>query len=176
MTKSWEELKDQRESWDRAHPWLRRWYRLSGWAWRHEGWLNPREWYRTIKWFIQRGRRGWSDRDLWGFDTYLALVIAEGIERLIEVKHGYQPTCPVDANHVMGGGEHEHYSCNYCPTCQMQYSEEAVVEAFNDELRDIAKAFRDYIKACDVLLTGDEWDAIMARLQKFVKHLPSLWD
>ena len=172
-------MKERADTWHREHPCLRRWYRFTGWAWRYgryEGWLNPKAWYRSIKWFIQRGRRGWADCDAWGFDTYLARVIAEGVERLILVKHGYTPTCPVDVSHTMGGGEAQEYSANYCVTCQMQFSEEAVVEAFNNELRDIAKAFRDYLTACEVLLHGEEWDAIMVRMQKFIKRFPELWD
>lgn len=177
MATSWDEIKARSEAWDREHPWLRRWYRFVGWAWRHEGWLNPRDWYHSVKWFIQRGRRGWSDRDVWGFDTYLARVIAEGVEHLIETKHGYQPICPVNVDHLMGtAGEEQDYSPNYCAACQMQYSEEAVVEAFNDELREVAKVFRDYITACDVLLHGDEWEKLMVRMQKFIKHFSALWD
>lgn len=178
MAKNFTELREESKKWDREHPWLRRWYRFTGWAWRHEGWLNPREWYRTIKWFIQRGRRGWSDRDVWSFDWYLARVIAEGIDHLIVTKHGYSPTCPVDATHIMGGGEKQDYSCDYCPTCQMQYSEEATVEAFDAELRDIAKAFRDYLVVVEAGtgLPGEEWDALLKRMHKFIVHFSSLWD
>lgn len=37
---------------------------------------------REIKWFYQRGTRGYSDRDLWSFDNYLADVISSGIKEL----------------------------------------------------------------------------------------------
>ena len=37
---------------------------------------------RGIKFFIQRGVRGYSDRDTWGFDYYLAQVISGGIKYL----------------------------------------------------------------------------------------------
>lgn len=59
-----------------------RWRRFIGWVWTAEGYLNPRRRYRAIKWFIQRGRRGWADCDTWDLDTYLARVIAESVDRL----------------------------------------------------------------------------------------------
>ena len=44
---------------------------------------------KEVKWFLQRGRRGFSDRDIWSFDYYLAKVIHEGTKRLKENKSGY---------------------------------------------------------------------------------------
>jgi hypothetical protein len=41
-----------------------------------------------IKSFYQRGRRGWADEDVWGFDNYLAKIIAEGLEELAKISHG----------------------------------------------------------------------------------------
>ena len=43
---------------------------------------------REVKWFFQRGKRGWSNSDTWEFDTYLAKVISEGIKHLKEINHG----------------------------------------------------------------------------------------
>ena len=44
---------------------------------------------KEIKWFYQRGRRGFSDRDVWSFDYYLADVISKGCRQLFEISHGY---------------------------------------------------------------------------------------
>lgn len=44
---------------------------------------------REVKYFIQRGKRGYSNRDVWGFDYYLAKVISGGIDKLIKNIHGY---------------------------------------------------------------------------------------
>jgi len=44
----------------------------------------PENIYERIKWFIQRGKKGYSDRDVWSFDMYLAEVICGGIGRLIK--------------------------------------------------------------------------------------------
>lgn len=56
-------------------------YRL----WHHKIAMIPKE----IKWFYQRGRRGYSDCDVWGFDDYLAEVISNGCKQLAKQKHGY---------------------------------------------------------------------------------------
>lgn len=46
--------------------------------------------FMEIKWFIQRGKRGYADCDVWGFDTYLAKIISGGCKQLKEIKH----SCP----------------------------------------------------------------------------------
>ena len=47
--------------------------------------------FREIKWFFQRGYRGWADCDIWSFDTYLSKVIYSGLIRLKE-KQNILPT------------------------------------------------------------------------------------
>lgn len=42
-----------------------------------------------IKWFWQRGTRGYSDRDVWGIDDWFLNIIVPMLEQLKEVKHGY---------------------------------------------------------------------------------------
>jgi hypothetical protein len=41
------------------------------------------------KFLWQRLTRGWSDADVWGFDTYLARVISGGCEHLAKTTHGH---------------------------------------------------------------------------------------
>ena len=41
-----------------------------------------------IKSFIQRGKRGWANSDVWGFDYYLSKVISEGVRHLKECHSG----------------------------------------------------------------------------------------
>jgi len=42
-----------------------------------------------IKWFIQRGKRGWADCDTWGFADYLSEVIRDGLLHLKRINHSY---------------------------------------------------------------------------------------
>ncbi len=46
--------------------------------------------FKEIKWFWQRGRRGYADCDVWGFDSYIARMISGGIRNLKDHHHG----CP----------------------------------------------------------------------------------
>jgi len=48
--------------------------------------------FRRIKYFIQRGRRGYSDEDLWDFDSYLSSMIAPALRHLAKKSFG----CPSD--------------------------------------------------------------------------------
>jgi hypothetical protein len=51
--------------------------------------LYPRALMREIKWGVQRWRRGYSDRDVWGLDSHLARVISGGVRQLITELHGH---------------------------------------------------------------------------------------
>lgn len=44
---------------------------------------------RQLRWFWQRGRRGYSDQDVWNFDTYIAGIIGRGVRDLRECGHGH---------------------------------------------------------------------------------------
>lgn len=46
------------------------------------------DFYLEIKWFIQRGIRGYSDRDVWEFKFYLSEVITKGLKDLKNQVHG----------------------------------------------------------------------------------------
>uniref|UniRef100_A0A6H2A2Q0 Uncharacterized protein n=1 Tax=viral metagenome TaxID=1070528 RepID=A0A6H2A2Q0_9ZZZZ len=43
----------------------------------------------NIKWFVQRGKRGWADCDVWGMDYYLVKVIHPMLRRLRKIAHGH---------------------------------------------------------------------------------------
>ena len=49
----------------------------------------PDDSYYNIKYFIQRGRNGYSTRDIWSFDYYLSDIIIYGLKELKKVTHGY---------------------------------------------------------------------------------------
>lgn len=38
-----------------------------------------------------RGKRGFADSDLWGFDTYFAKVLSDALKQLAEINHGWPP-------------------------------------------------------------------------------------
>lgn len=52
-------------------------------------WRNRRNRLLEIRWFWQRGRRGWSIKDTWSFDLYICGVLSSGVAWLAEHDHGY---------------------------------------------------------------------------------------
>ena len=48
--------------------------------------INPKEWYRKTKYFIQRGRRGYSNQDLWGAYYHIGNTVIAFAE--FQKKHG----------------------------------------------------------------------------------------
>jgi len=49
-------------------------------------------WFRGIKGFYQRGKRGYADSDIWDFDMYLCRIIPPALRILIDKSTG----CPPD--------------------------------------------------------------------------------
>lgn len=44
--------------------------------------------FEGVKYFIQRGKRGYSDQDIWSFDAYLCSIIPSAIRKLENDNHG----------------------------------------------------------------------------------------
>ncbi len=44
---------------------------------------------KEIKWFIQRGKRGFGDNDVWDLNDYLGHIVIEGIKKLKKIQHGH---------------------------------------------------------------------------------------
>lgn len=45
--------------------------------------------FNEAKWFIQRGRRGWSDRDVWSLDHYLSFILSTALLHFADITHGH---------------------------------------------------------------------------------------
>ena len=61
------------------------WIRYGIWNWLE---MLPRR----IYWFFQRGFNGFSDQDVWNFDSYLAEVISKGLKQFRTYYHGEKPS------------------------------------------------------------------------------------
>lgn len=68
-------------------PWYTRVY-WSLWRFGNRIWHSPRDSYYAIKYFIQRGRRGWADCDNWSLDYYLSGWLPAALRHLKDHKHG----------------------------------------------------------------------------------------
>lgn len=119
------------------------------------------DWYREIKWFIQRGSRGYSDSDIWNINDTLARLIPKMLRALAKNHHGCAP---------------EYFNSDLAPN---------ECKAFADKLEEIAKGFDDYIKADEIWFEDrldyeDKREQLMSNFKKqmveFIKIYPHLWD
>jgi len=135
----------------------------------------PMDFYRDVKWFIQRGRRGYSDRDRWDIDFYLTSIIVPMVKNLKE-------------NH------------SSVPTWTKEKSEEEAEKEWNDILDDIIFAWETNNKILETdwiyvtknnrkrlenafknrkdmhVMTKEECERYRKGMRLFTKHLNGLWD
>lgn len=57
---------------------------------------NPKQLYRSARYFIQRGNRGWSDRDWWSTHDYLTDIIPPMLRKQATHGIGYPGVLPYD--------------------------------------------------------------------------------
>ena len=117
---------------------------------------------RRLRWFWQRGRRGWADGDVWSLDYYLARVIAESVEYLRRTNHG---------NPCLGTPPRD------CENCDCS-------ERYDSALWTISKGFQAYWDSEKLSWQGD-WGkqkeaameaALRESLRLLAEHFRSLWD
>jgi hypothetical protein len=60
--------------------------------WPYRFWFNHvRYFHKEIKWFFQRGWRGYADCDVWGLDGYLISWLPKALRHLAKYNHGCPP-------------------------------------------------------------------------------------
>lgn len=84
---------------------------------------------KEIKYFIQRGRRGWADKDVWDVDYYLSKIIPPMITYLREVTHGH----PADLSEKEWDEILEKIEQGFIASQRMQSSEYSIEEYEADE-------------------------------------------
>lgn len=127
--------------------------------------------FNEIKYFIQRGRRGWSDRDAWDADNYLSEIIVGLVRRQ---KNGFG--CP-----------HELYD-NTCVNneCHKWHEIlEEIAQGFeaSQQIKDLSRHF-EWKKGEDGRIKHEmveEKDKQLAAkyergMELFAKYFMNLWD
>lgn len=124
------------------------------------------EWQRKLKWFYQRGKRGYADRDVWSLDNYLNSWMPQAIRDLRDQDHG----------HPAGICDCEKDNWGLCSIsikdgCNGQ-------EKWHSILNEIAEGFESAIKIQDKWLRkpSPEWEKFDKGMQLFHEHYFSLWD
>jgi len=81
------EANNRSKNWEKAHPILNFFQSCHYEICRKKE--IPENTYYNIKYFIQRGKKGYSKRDIWGFYCYLTDVMIGGLKELQEMIHGF---------------------------------------------------------------------------------------
>lgn len=119
--------------------------------------------YRKLKWFYQRGKRGYSDNSVWSLDWYLCEWMPQALRELKEQVHG---TPIVDTGRVIEDP-------NDCDTLTME-EWKATIE-YLAETFDIGRQIQDY-----GYKTPEEYQKAYKRFQHgmrmFNEYFFNLWD
>ena len=122
---------------------------------------------RRIKYFFQRGIRGWADEDIWNFDDYLARIIIDGLLKL----KGTQLGCPSD----MWDAEAKNNECH-----KWQETLETMIQAFKAhlELKDHCLPLRKegYKAEVDMESFKNMGKKAQDGMFLFIKYFGHLWD
>jgi hypothetical protein len=165
------------EDWDAywaRQRWDRRWRHnhLNPWWWRVKRRLAvPRRTWREIRWFAQRGRRGWAACDLWSMDSYICQLLGEMATRMRETAHGHP--CNPNGDQASCGGLPGNDPCS----CEQDWND--ILDSVSGPLLAY-KTHWDYPDgettqqhlAREAKVIADAQDA----LRKLADVLPSLWD
>lgn len=106
----------------------------------------PKRTARNIKYFYQRGRRGYSEADTWNLYHYLSRTIADSLEDLRDNAHGYPSLKEWD-----------------------DLSPEECYAQWQRELTMMAEGFRHVTKDMDNTVDEQTW-------KKFQYFFKNLWD
>lgn len=148
-------------------------------------WYEWRAFFNTPKIWYQRIRYGYSDRDLWSLDHYLAFILKDALRDLADTTHGWPGRPP------------EPFWVEMTPEQQAEFPFETF-EQWKDWLKDKAEWFDWYWRDDDGIEGDTNWIddnlseeerkrridvhiAKMTRFQKevlpdFIKHFSGLWD
>jgi len=120
---------------------------------------DVRRFPQKIKYFIQRGRRGYDDTSFWSGDTYLAKVIAGVLHDLADNMHG----CPSRGDYMIEE-----------PSSENSWIGEFDFQLWEDDLRKNAVLFDQYAESRFDL--AEEELEIDEALAFFIENFGSLWD
>jgi predicted N-acyltransferase len=121
----------------------------------------PRDWCLNIKWFIQRGQRGFADCDVWDFDNYLARIISNGCKQLKK-----------NNNHSLDDGILEKIIYTF-------EAEEKITQMDWIYCKETdRKKFEKLSKNCDFLylMNKEECEKVREGWNLFRKYFNQLWD
>lgn len=161
---------EEEKKWKEKHPILFFIREIYYWCYRN---LNLMDWYREIKYFLQRIFRGYSDRDLWGMNTYLGNHILKNLKAFRSMKRFGYPACFYKEESTHGDAEKK---WNKILNEMIEGWEYITTETYDTEIwkkyferKEIT--YEQYIKESKIL-----YDIAEKKAMLFVKYFNSLWD
>jgi len=114
---------------------------------------------RRIKWFFQRGFRGYSDNDQWNLCFYLSSWLPDALEQLKETGYGFPASLITDET----------------------VDDKIASKQWNEILKTMADGFRAFNKLDTIEYESEEEEKELIRqfdkgMLLFSKHFSNLWD
>jgi len=116
------------------YPLIRTWNRIES---------IPRE----IKWFVQRGYRGYADCDCWNIDNHLADIIPKMLRQLSKYNHG-------------------------CPDAFTSNDPEFNCDKWDKKLIEMAEGFEAWNSVMDMTNDNPEWQALYKKRNLQMTSVP----
>jgi hypothetical protein len=150
------------------------WIQYRVWYPLYRKWLWITELPAEIKWFIQRGRKGYSERDVWSLDYYIATWLPKALRELKRSGRKYGGTPTYFAYDLFGKKKH------YKDLTEDQWK--VADKAWMKTLDKMIEGFEAWNKLDEVRLDKN-YDKKMKALEKkrtegmslFVKWFGGLW-
>jgi len=148
-------------------------------------WIKIEMFFRDIRSFFNRGRRGWDKTDVWNFNTYISKIISESLRYLknnslgyIDYKFGQSPSknlkrCDNILDEIIWSFD-MYYKCSnsleYSFNMPWKKSGFTTKEEHYLWVTDYEKEFNLHV------LTDLEEKRMRAGMKLFLKYFDSLWD
>lgn len=131
---------------------------------------------REVKWFWQRGKRGYSDRDVWNMDNWFLDIIVPMLKKLKTIKHGYPANLtPEEWDKILDRMIFCFKEANDS-TCSMinEYEEKFILETFGNPPKDNKELRENYIRRTTEI---EKYQLKMEEegFQLFSKYFHNLW-
>lgn len=131
--------------------------------------------FRETKWFIQRGKRGWSDQDVWGVDWYLSDILPPMLKKLKNDMHsipGWQKDEPEEV-------AQERWDKYFDDILFAWESQQKICQGdwFYFTGKDKIKAEKYFKNKSEYyVMTKEECERYRKGMKFFIKYLNCLWD
>lgn len=132
---------------------------------------------KEIKWFFQRGFRGYSDRDVWAIDVWFENTLIPMLEQLQKTKHGYPMDMTEQQWNITLNAMIDYFkesTDEYCSE-KNEYEEEYLNSMYEDNQEDFKKLrdkWLDREKKIEDYKTHMKDEAF----KLFSKYFYNLWD